>query len=186
MFPKYQENKRLNKKNNPQCLSIQGKSPDLNLLHMKCYLFCSSGSSSSSSALQCKVPATDLELLQVGPLHVDHCCEQLVLQAVSRDSEVDEGALCLQLGLEMGVCQLRVEDETEGRVEVTFLVPDLNVPEIRAKETRAYVFQDISPKDKWWYQSMASTSMGLGILHAENIVKAEKHSKLDTLQPLLI
>jgi len=82
---------------------------------------------------RCTLPATNLKLFQVRPLHVDHRREQLVLQAVSRDGEVDEGALCLQLGLEMGVCQLRVEDETESRVEVTLLVPNLNVPEIGAK-----------------------------------------------------
>lgn len=81
---------------------------------------------------QYKLPATDLKLFQVRPLHVDHRREQLVLQAVPRDGEVDEGALCLQLGWEMGVRQLRVEDEPESGVEVTFLVPDLNVPEIRA------------------------------------------------------
>lgn len=85
------------------------------------------------TCFQCKLSATDLKLFQVRPLHVDHRCKQLVLQAVSCDSEVDKGALCLQLGLEMRVCQLCVEDETESRVEVTLLIPNLNVPEIRAK-----------------------------------------------------
>lgn len=115
-----------------------------------------------SRASLCKLPAPDLELFQVRPLHVDHGRQQLVLQPIARDGEVDEGALRLQLGLEMRVCQLRVEDEAESGVEIALLVPNLNVPEIRPKGSRSVcLFQVVSLQQKRWDQYMTSTSVGL-------------------------
>ena len=64
-----------------------------------------------------------LEVLEVGPLLVDHLGQQLVLQAVACHGEVDEGGLGLDLGLVVGVGQLGVEDQLEAGVEEALLVP---------------------------------------------------------------
>lgn len=71
---------------------------------------------------------THLQLLQVWPLHADHCGQQLVLQAVPGHSEVDQGGLSLQLGLVVRIGQLGVKDEPELGIVLTLFVSDFNEP----------------------------------------------------------
>lgn len=65
-----------------------------------------------------------LELLQVWPLGLDDFRQQLVLEAVARDREVDQGALSLKFGLVVRVGQLGVEDQLERVVVLDFPVAD--------------------------------------------------------------
>lgn len=79
--------------------------------------------------VQSRLSNAYLKFLQIWPFHTDHLCQQLGLEAIFRDSEVEEGHLGLQFRLVVRIRQLRVKDEAEVPVELTFFIPNLDVPE---------------------------------------------------------
>mmetsp|Transcript_82585 Transcript_82585/g.234252 ORF Transcript_82585/g.234252 Transcript_82585/m.234252 type:complete len:291 (+) Transcript_82585:2639-3511(+) len=67
-----------------------------------------------------------LLLLEFGLLHIHDHGEDLVLEPVRGDDEVDDGALCGDLGPVMRVRQLRLQVELEFRVVVDLLAADFD------------------------------------------------------------
>lgn len=65
-------------------------------------------------------------MFEVRSLQVDHLREKLVLEPVPCDGKVDEGGLGLDLRFIVWVCQLSVQNQTEVRMEITFLIPHFN------------------------------------------------------------
>ncbi len=66
-----------------------------------------------------------LEVLEIGSFLIHHLGQELVLQAISGHSKIDEGGLGLNLWLVVRTGQLSVEDESEAWVEETLLVSNL-------------------------------------------------------------
>ena len=66
---------------------------------------------------------------KIRSLKIDNLCKQLVLQAISGDSEVNKSGLSLYLWLIVGIGQLSVQNEPEVWVKDALLISHLYKPE---------------------------------------------------------